>query len=94
MKWLTKIKKKLYKLETISWIGSISGALCGIPQALQSIQDGHSNGVTWGLLLLWLNAEICFTVYVLLKHKKNELALLFNYAFNILAILVIAFYKL
>ena len=37
-------------METIGWIGSICFALCAIPQAWKSFKDGHSRGITWGLM--------------------------------------------
>lgn len=39
-------------MKTIGWIGSILFALCGLPQAIHSMRHGHSDGLTWGFLVV------------------------------------------
>ena len=50
--------------EQVGWVGSILFALCGLPQAIQSVMDGHSNGIAWGFLLMWLGGEVLTLYYV------------------------------
>jgi uncharacterized protein with PQ loop repeat len=79
------------KLEIIGWMGSIMFALCAIPQAWQSYTDGHSNGVNWLFLILWLSGEIFTLIYVV---PKKHWPLIFNYIANVLFILIIVYFKI
>jgi uncharacterized protein with PQ loop repeat len=75
---------------TAGWVGSFMLAVCAVPQAWHSWQEGHSNGVTSAMLWLWLGGEILTLVYVA---DKLDLPLIFNYTCNIFAIAVISWYK-
>lgn len=77
--------------EILGWLGSICLAICGIPQAWQSIKDKHSHGISWGFVLLWSFGEIFALAYV---YDKLDLPLLLNYATNILILAVILYYKI
>jgi uncharacterized protein with PQ loop repeat len=77
-------------VEISGWVGSVLLAFCGLPQALESWRTGSSSGVTWGLLLMWGVGEVLTLVYVL---PKMEIPLLFNYAANIVFLLVITYFK-
>lgn len=77
--------------EILGWLGSICLAICGIPQAWQSMKDKHSHGISWGFVLLWAFGEIFALAYV---YDKLDLPLLLNYATNILILAVILYYKI
>ena len=77
--------------EICGWLATVCFSLCGVPQAIKSIKEKHSNGVSWGLLILWLLGEIFATIYIL---PKRDLPLLVNYAFNTLFIVIILYYKI
>jgi len=77
--------------EILGWLGSICLAICGIPQAWQSIKDKHSHGISWGFVLLWAFGEIFALAYV---YDKLDLPLLLNYATNILILGVILYFKI
>jgi uncharacterized protein with PQ loop repeat len=77
--------------EIMGWLGSICLAICGIPQAWQSMKDKHSHGISWGFVLLWAFGEIFALAYV---YDKLDLPLLLNYATNILILAVILYYKI
>lgn len=77
--------------EILGWLGSICLAICGIPQAWQSYKEKHSEGISWGFILLWTFGEIFALAYV---YDKLDLPLLLNYATNILILAVILYYKL
>jgi uncharacterized protein with PQ loop repeat len=76
----------------IGIIGSLMLALCGLPQAIQSIKAKSSAGVNSLFLWLWGIGEILLIVYVL--NTSNDLILLINYLFNVFIIGVIAYYKI
>lgn len=77
--------------EILGWLGSICLAICGIPQAWQSIKDKHSHGISWGFVLLWAFGEVFALAYV---YDKLDLPLLLNYATNILILGVILYFKI
>lgn len=66
-------------------------ALCGLPQAIKSYKDGHSIGLSWGFLVMWLMGEVLTFIYVL---PKLDYPLLANYTVNFLFLCVIIKYKL
>ena len=76
--------------EILGWLGSICLAICGIPQAWQSYKEKHSEGISWGFILLWTFGELFALAYV---YDKLDLPLLLNYATNILILVVILYYK-
>lgn len=78
-------------MELIGYIGSISLAICGLPQCIMSIKQGHSNGISLGFLLLWTIGEILTLVYIL---PKLDIPLLLNYSANIIFLTVIWKYRL
>lgn len=78
-------------LNLIGWIGGICFAISGIPQAYWSWKEGHSKGLSWSFLLLWLGGEVFTLVYV---SARQDWPLIFNYVFNLMSLLVIIYYKL
>ena len=79
-------------MELLGWIGSFCLAICGLPQAIQSIREGHSNGLSYGLLFLWFTGEVCTFIYIL--SSIISIPLLCNYFANILFLLIIIKYKI
>ena len=75
----------------MGWLGSICLALCGVPQAIQSYKDKHSDGISWGFLLLWAFGEVFALAYVF---NKLDMPLLMNYAINIFVVGMMLYYKL
>ena len=76
--------------EIFGWIGAVCFAICGIPQAYKSYKDGHSRGISNGLLTLWMIGEISMVIYIL---PKGDAPLLLNYFGNILSVGTIIYYK-
>lgn len=79
-------------VEHIGWISGILFAFCGLPQAIQSIRTGNSEGVSLALLLMWGTGEVLAIIYVLGKHGLDK-PLIFNYALNLVFISIILKYK-
>jgi len=88
---IASMAKNMTIFEIMGWLGSICLAICGIPQAWQSYKDKHSDGISWGFVLLWAFGEIFALAYV---YDKLDLPLLLNYATNILILAVILYYKI
>lgn len=78
-------------INIIGWIGSIFLAFCGLPQAIKSIKNKNSDGMTWGMLILWQLGECTTMIYIILK---KEYPLFFNYIFNIIFVSIIIYFKL
>lgn len=78
-------------VELFGWIGAVCFAICAFPQAYKSYLDGHSNGISWGLLSLWMVGEISMVIYIL---PKLDLPLLLNYTGNIIFVSIIIKYKI
>lgn len=78
-------------MTAIGWLGSLCFAICGAPQALRSIRDGHSDGLSWGFLLLWFFGELFTLIYVL---GHLDYPLLANYTCNLVCLSVVLKYKL
>lgn len=77
-------------LEAIGYFGAACFALCAVPQAYKSIKEGHSKGVSFGLLSLWSLGEISLLIYTV---PKQDLPLIVNYASNLILLLIILKYK-
>ena len=76
----------------LGWIGSLCFAAAGIPQGCQCIRQGHANGVSLLMLILWLIGEVCYVVAVLAEFGWVWW-LLANYLTNLVVISVILAYK-
>jgi len=77
-------------MEIVAWMSSILLAVCAIPQAVQSLKEGHSNGMSTLFLWGWLIGEILGAIYVIYLFN---IPLIFNYLANIIALLIIVRYK-
>lgn len=75
----------------IGYLGSICLAICGLPQCILSIKQGHSNGISIGFLILWSLGEIFTLIYII---PKSDLPLLLNYSANIIFLVIIWKYRL
>ncbi len=78
-------------MDTLGWIGAVFFAICGLPQAAQSVREGHSKGLNWFFLLAWFIGEVCTIVYV---WPKADWPLLFNYLVNLVFLLIMLKYKI
>lgn len=78
-------------MEIIGWIGAVLFAACGFPQAVECWRKGHSNGLAWGFLGMWLGGEILTLVYIV---PKQDWPLIFNYVVNLGFLAVMLRYKL
>jgi len=77
--------------ELIGLTGGALLALCGLPQAFKSYQDGHSDGISYLFIFSWFLGEVLCLYYIL---PFNSLPLYFNYGSNLLIAGVILWYRL
>lgn len=78
-------------IETIGIIGAVMLALCGLPQAITSVKQGHSDGISTSFITFWLVGEVLLMLYVSVTNP--DVILIANYAFNIVLVGIIAYYK-
>lgn len=78
--------------DAIGWIGTAAFAACALPQAAKCVNDGNSDGLSWGFLLLWLIGELCTIVYVL--NTSADVVLLVNYLGNLGFLIVMLWFKI
>ena len=76
----------------IGLFGTLMLSFCGIPQALKSIKEKSSKGVSLLFLLMWLFGEV-FVFYYVMK-TSLDFILLANYLLNIVLVTIILFYKI
>jgi len=74
----------------LGWLGSTLLALCGIPQALACYKQGHSNGISWTMLIMWHSGILCMMIYIL---PTRDVPLILSYAVSAVTISVMLFYK-
>ena len=75
----------------IGWIGSITFAICGLPQAWKCFKNKSARGISPAFVALWLTGEVCYVISVLMKFGWVTW-MMFNYLANLFAIAVITFY--
>lgn len=76
--------------ELVGWIGGVCFALCAVPQAVKAWRSRSTDDLSWGFLGMWLVGEICMLAYVI---PTGNAPLLFNYAGNLVCLLVIIYVK-
>jgi uncharacterized protein with PQ loop repeat len=79
-------------MDMIGWIGSILFSICGLPQAIQCIRDGHSRGLNWLFLMCWLLGEVLTFAYV--AATTMDWILLSNYFVNLIFLAIMIRYKI
>lgn len=79
-------------LEIIGWIGTFFFSVCGLPQAIKSWRERSADGISWAFLFMWMAGEILTTIYTAFQ-PQLLVPLLVNYAFNIVLIGIIMYWK-
>lgn len=76
----------------IGIIGGTCFAFSGLPQAIKSLREGHSDGISHGTVWLWLIGEACMLIYAI-RFYTSDLVLIANYTANLVLIGIVAKYK-
>jgi len=77
-------------LEIAGWSAAFLLSICGLPQAIKSFKEGHSNGVSLSFVISWSLGCILMLIYVI---PTGSLPLIVDYVLNICFTLIILFYK-
>lgn len=83
-------------LSYIDYLGFIATgcfAVSAIPQALKSIKDGHSNGISPITAVLWFLGEVCMFGYVVGKYQFSDMFPFINYGVNTVTCTTILYYR-
>lgn len=72
-------------VEILGFLGSFFLGIHSIPQAWKSFKDGHSDGLSHGLVWLWVLGEIFMILYVLSKYGLTDPWLLGIYILNLIS---------
>jgi len=75
----------------LAWISNAAFSIAAIPQVVKTIKDGHADGLSNYMILLWFLGEAGSAVVV---WDKNMPAFLISYILNTLFLLVIIAYKI
>lgn len=75
----------------LGWASTFCLAVCGTPQAYKSWKEGHSEGMSWEMLLLWFAGEIFLVFYAGMDFNVPVLA---NGLLNTAIAGIIIFYKI
>jgi len=78
-------------IDSLGWLGNLMLAVCAVPQAWASYKQGHSNGISSGMLLLW---GIGTLLALPLQIDKGITQAVANYSVNLCLIGVIVYYKI
>lgn len=73
------------EIEFIGWLASILFLVCGIPQAILCIRQGHARGMSTIAMWTWFLGEVLMLVYLYLKDIGTA-PLYFNYIVNLLSV--------
>lgn len=77
-------------VELLGWLGAICFAICGLPQAIKVVKDGHGNGLSKIFLWLWFWGEVLTLTYVCLS--TFSWPLFFNYSVNLTFLVIMLRY--
>lgn len=79
-------------MQSLGWFGNVLFAISAIPQAIKCYRQGHSKGLSMGLLSMWFFGEFIALVYGL--YSQVPAPLILNYSVNFFCLAVIMFYYL
>jgi uncharacterized protein with PQ loop repeat len=77
-------------VELLGWLGAVCFAICGLPQTVKVVKDGHGNGLSKIFLWLWFWGEVSTLIYVCLS--TFSWPLFFNYTVNLTFLVIMLKY--
>ena len=78
-------------IETLGWASQIIFMLSGLPQAYRCWVQGHGEGLSVGLILMWFIGEGLAIIYGFLVDLPTPIMV--NYIVNFISLLFIMRYK-
>jgi len=77
-------------VDWLGWAGAVCFAICGLPQTIKVVKDGHGTGLSKPFLWLWFWGEVLTLIYVCLS--TFSWPLFFNYAVNLTFLVIMIKY--
>ena len=71
-----------YFIDTCGWIGSLSYSIYSIPQAIDALRYGRTEGLSNGMVLLLFFGALCSLIYILPDFSSP---LFFNFSVSLIA---------
>ena len=71
-----------YFIDTCGWIGSLSYSIYSIPQAIDALRYGRTEGLSNGMVLLLFFGALCSLIYILPDFSSP---LFFNFSVSLMA---------
>lgn len=85
---------KDYMIETIGWVSQICLAISAIPQAYDCWKRKSAEGISLGMIVLWMIGEVFGLGYVLtVTYPAILWPLVLNYTVNTVLVGIICYYK-
>ena len=78
-----------YLIDVCGWIGSISFSVYSIPQAIDALKQGHTEGLSNGMVLLLFLGALCSLIYIFPDFSSP---LFYNFSISLMAASTIARY--
>ena len=78
-------------MECVGWMASFCLAFCGLPQAIRSIKEGHSKGLSRLFMWMWSVGEALMIIYTIWKIGLNG-PIHFNLFINLVCCSIIMYY--
>lgn len=78
--------------EYVGFLGAALLAVCALPQAIQSIRQGNSDGLSEVFLICWYSGELFMFSYVLV-YVPGFGPLFWNYFLNTILLTIIVYYR-
>ena len=78
-----------YLIDTCGWIGSLSFSIYSIPQAIDALKQGRTEGLSTGMVLLLFFGALCSLIYILPDFSSP---LFYNFSISLLSASTIARY--
>ena len=76
----------------IGYIGAALLAICALPQAIFSVKNGHSHGLSLLFLWSWFLGEV-FMLYFVIDTVGPQGPLFWNYYINTVLVFIIVYYR-
>ena len=71
-----------YFIDTCGWIGSLSYSIYSIPQAIDALRYGRTEGLSNGMVLLLFFGALCSLIYILPDFSSP---LFYNFSVSLIA---------
>ena len=78
-------------LESLAWLGTVFLVIRLLAQVLKTITEGHANGLSLLMILLWLGGAGCTLPYVVVT---SNYPVAVAHGVNVCACVILLYYKL